>query len=33
MISLQQKFSLYAKWFYWILSEFTYYNERNLVGK
>jgi hypothetical protein len=33
MISLQQKLSLYAKWFHWILSEFTNYSEQHLVGK
>jgi hypothetical protein len=31
--SLQQKVSLYAKWFHLILSELTSCNERNLVGK
>jgi hypothetical protein len=31
--SLQQKVSLYAKWFHLILSELTGHNEWNLVGK
>jgi hypothetical protein len=30
--SLQQKVSLYAKWFHWILSEFTGPSERDLMG-
>jgi hypothetical protein len=30
--TLQQKVSLYAKWFHWILNEFAGYNERDLVG-
>ncbi len=29
--ALQQKVSMYAKWFHWILSEFTSYNERGPV--
>jgi hypothetical protein len=31
--SLQQKVSLYAKWFHLILNELTRSNEHNLVGK
>jgi hypothetical protein len=31
--SLQQKVSLYAKWFHWIMSEFISYKEWDLVGK
>jgi len=30
---LQQKVSLYAKWFHWIMNEFTCCNERDLMGK
>jgi hypothetical protein len=30
--TLQQKVSLYAKLFHWILSEFTSYNEQDLEG-
>jgi hypothetical protein len=33
VISLQQKVSLYAKWFHWILSEFTSCSEWELVKK
>ncbi len=31
--TLQQKVSLYAKWFHWILSEFISCNEHGLVNK
>jgi uncharacterized membrane protein len=31
--SLQQKVSLYVKWFHWILSEFIGCSERGLVKK
>jgi len=30
--SLQQKVSLYAKWFHWVLSELTGPNEQDLMG-
>ncbi len=30
--ALQQKMSLYAKWFQWILSEFIVHNEQDLMG-
>jgi hypothetical protein len=33
LLSLQEKVSLYTKWFHWILSEFISYNELGLVGK
>jgi hypothetical protein len=29
--TLQQKVSLYVKWFHWIMSEFTSHNECDLV--
>jgi hypothetical protein len=31
--ALQQKVSMYAKWFHWILNEFIGYNEWGLVMK
>jgi hypothetical protein len=31
--SVQQKVSLYAKWFHWILSEFINHNKQWLMGK
>jgi len=31
--TLQQKVSLYAEWFHWILKEFTSYSEWGLVKK
>jgi hypothetical protein len=33
MISLQQKVSLYAKWFYYMLNKFINYSEHDLMGK
>jgi hypothetical protein len=33
VMSLQQKKSLYTKWFHWILNEFTGCSEWGLVGK
>jgi hypothetical protein len=30
--ALQQKVSMYTKWFHWIMSELTGYNEQDLVG-
>jgi hypothetical protein len=30
---LQQKVSLYVKWFHWIMSEFISYSEWDLMGK
>jgi hypothetical protein len=32
MHTLQQKVTLYAKWFHWILSEFIGPNEQDLMG-
>jgi hypothetical protein len=32
-ITLQQKVSLYAKWFHWFMSEITSCNAQDLVGK
>jgi len=31
--ALQQKMSLYAKWFHWMLNELTSHNDWNLMGK
>jgi hypothetical protein len=32
-MDLQQKVSMYTKWFHYILSEFIGFNEHGLVGK
>jgi hypothetical protein len=32
-VGLQQKTSMYAKWFNWIMSEFISYSEQDLVRK
>jgi len=32
MFALQQKVSLYTKWFHWMLSELISHSEQDLVG-